>query len=110
MARRLDLAVAAAVALLLPCAVLAVAWATSFTACLDSTTTEACGRKGLATLQFLVACAGFVPVLVLARALWLRSSRLAWVALATTIVVYGLWALLNDAATHGWNQLSLLPG
>jgi hypothetical protein len=111
--RRFDLlaaCAAAAAALAAPCTVLAVAWTTSFTACLDSATTEACGRKDLATIAFIVACTGFVPVLTLAWALWAGRIRLAGLAFASAIVIYGLWALLNDAATHGWNDLWLLPG
>lgn len=88
------------------CTVLAVAWATSFTACLDSVSTEACGHKDLATVQLMLACGGLLPMLTLARALWRGHSRRATLAFASAIVVYTLWALLNDAATHGWNDLT----
>jgi hypothetical protein len=91
------------------CVVLAVAWATSFVACLESTGTDACGRKDLATVQLIVACVAFIPVLTLVYGVWVGRTRLAWFALANTVAVYALWALLNDAAVHGWDDLRLIP-
>jgi hypothetical protein len=112
MTRRPDLAVAcaaAAGALVASGAALAVAWATVFTACLDSTASDACGRKDLATVQFVLACVGFLPMFALIGAVWVGRTRLVWLAVASAIVLYALWALLNDAATHSWNDLRLLP-
>jgi hypothetical protein len=92
-----------------PCTVLAVAWATSFVACLDSTGTGACARKDLATVQLIVACVAFVPVLTLIYGVWVGRTRLAWLALGNALVIYAVWAILNDAATHGWDNMRLVP-
>ena len=90
--------------------VLAVAWATSFVACLDWIGTDACPRQGLANVQLIVAGTAVIPVFTLVYGLWAGRTRLAWCALAATVAVLAVWALLNDAAVHGWDQLRLVPG
>jgi hypothetical protein len=69
---------------------------------------EACGRKPLADAQFVVACSGIAPAVLL---VWdtVRRSRRALLWLAIGIAIYVAWALLLDAAIHGWDDLKLLP-
>lgn len=70
--------------------------------------TEACRRKSLADAQFLVACIGIAPAILLVCDTMRRSRRaLLWLALG--IVTYVAWAVLLDAAIHGWDDLKLLP-
>jgi hypothetical protein len=59
-------------------------------------------------VQLVVACVAFLPVLTLLYGVWVGRTQLAGRALATTIVLYALWALLNDAAVHGWNDRRLI--
>lgn len=69
---------------------------------------EACGRKALADVQFVVACVGIAPATLL---VWdtARRSRRALLWLGLGIGVYVGWAVLLDAAIHGWDDLALLP-
>jgi hypothetical protein len=70
--------------------------------------TEACGRKPLADAQFVVAWIGIAPAILL---VWdtVRRSRRALLWLGIGIATYIAWALLLDAAIHGWDDLKLLP-
>ncbi len=65
-----------------------------------------CGS--LATLQTLTGLAGLVPAgLMVARTCQGRYRvALRWLALA--FVIYAAWGLLNDALTHGWDDLRVL--
>jgi hypothetical protein len=71
--------------------------------------TPACGRKPLADAQFVVACVGIAPAILL---VWdtVRRRRRALLWLSIGIGTYVAWAtLLLDAAIHGWDDLKLLP-
>lgn len=70
--------------------------------------TPACERKPLADAQFIVACVGVAAALLL---VWdtARFRRRALVWLAIGIAIYIAWAVLLDAAIHGWDDLKLLP-
>ena len=70
---------------------------------------EACERQGLAQLQLAVAAAAVAPSLAVAVALVARKRRTGILALVIAIVLYGTWALLADAAVHGWDDLKLVP-
>lgn len=70
--------------------------------------TEACGRKSLADAQFMVACGGIGPALLLVFDT-VRGSRRALLWLAVGIATYVAWAVLLDAAIHGWDDLRLVP-
>jgi hypothetical protein len=69
---------------------------------------EACGRKPLADAQFMVACIGIAPAILL---VWdtFRSNRRALLWLGLGAAIYVTWAVLLDAAIHGWDDLKLLP-
>jgi hypothetical protein len=78
-------------------------------ACFDSPNTVACSRRGLADLQLGVACVGVAILAVLAHAAWTGRARRMRVTFALACAVWLAWAILNDAATHGWNNLRLVP-
>jgi hypothetical protein len=71
--------------------------------------TPACGRQDLASAQFTLAKIGLVPALVLVVAAALGKKRLGALALAVGVPLYLAWALLMDAAIHGWDDLKLVP-
>jgi hypothetical protein len=71
--------------------------------------TPACDRQDLAFAQYVVAIVGIVPALALVVAAALQKRRLAMLALAVGIPTYLAWAVLLDAAEHGWDDLTLLP-
>jgi hypothetical protein len=83
------------------------AWAAKWLAC-QNEGTPACERQQLADTQFVVACVGVAPAILL---VWdtVRRSRRAFVWLGIGIAIYVTWALLLDAAVHGWDDLKLLP-
>jgi hypothetical protein len=85
-----------------------VAWAIDWLAC-EEETSEACTRQDLADSQHVLAWVGLVPALVFTLAFLTRRRRLAWPALAAAVAVYAAWALLADAAVHGWDDLVLVP-
>ena len=74
----------------------------------ESEGSEACGRKALADAQFVVACIGIAPAMLL---VWdtFRGNRRALLWLGAGLAVYAAWAVLLDAAIHGWDDLELLP-
>ena len=94
------LLLAAALFSLLP----AAAW--KWLAC-ENEGTEACRRKELADLQFVVACIGVAPAILL---VWdtVRGNGRAFVWLGIGLTIYVAWAVLLDAAIHGWDDLRLL--
>lgn len=83
------------------------AWAVKWLAC-ENQGTPACERQALADDQFIVACIGVIPAILL---VWdtVRRSRRALVWLGIGIAIYIAWALLFDAAIHGWDDLKLVP-
>ncbi len=83
------------------------AWVDWFACRVDSS--GACERHGLARLQLVVAAAAGVPAMVLAGALIARKRRTGILALALSVILYGMWALLVDGAVHGWDRLTLIP-
>jgi hypothetical protein len=70
---------------------------------------EACERHGLAQLQLAVAAAAVAPSLAVAVSLVARKRRTGFLALVIAVVLYGTWAILADAAVHGWDDLKLIP-
>ena len=71
--------------------------------------TPACARQELALGQFVLAVIGLAPALVLFVAVALGKKRLAALALAVGVPLYLAWAVLLDAAVHGWDDLKLVP-
>lgn len=71
--------------------------------------TPACDRQDLAFAQYMLALVGLVPAVVLVVAAALRTRRLAALALAIGVPLYIVWAILLDAAVHGWDDLKLAP-
>jgi hypothetical protein len=80
------------------------AWAIDWLAC-EENTSEACTRQGLADVQHAVAWVGLVPALAFTFAFLTGRRRLAMLALAAAVAVYVTWAVLADAAVHGWDDL-----
>jgi hypothetical protein len=85
-----------------------VAGVVNWLAC-ENEGTPACSRQDLAFGQFILAIIGLVPALVLLVAAALRRKRLAALALAVGVPLYLAWAVLLDAAVHGWDDLKLVP-
>ena len=87
---------------------LLVAAVVNWLAC-ENEGSDACSRQELASEQFLLATIGLVPALLLVVAAALRKRRLAVLALTVGVPVYLAWAILMDAAIHGWDDLKLVP-
>lgn len=81
---------------------------TNWLAC-ENGGTEACARQGLASAQFKLAIVGLVPASLLVLAATLGKRNLAIASLAVGIPLYLTWAILLDAAVHGWDDMKLLP-
>lgn len=85
-----------------------VAGVVNWLAC-ENQGTEACSRQDLAFAQFILAMIGLVPALALVVAAALPNRRMAALALSVGVPVYLAWAVLMDAAIHGWDDLKLVP-
>jgi hypothetical protein len=96
--------------LVLGAAVTAVmfAWVLDWGACLEETS-EACSRQGLASLQLAMAAVAAVPALGLAVSIVFGRRRAALVLVVVAAVAYASWAVLADAAHHGWDDLKVVP-
>ena len=71
--------------------------------------TPACERQDLASAQQAVAIIGLVPAVFLVVAGARGNRRLTVLALVVGVPLYVVWAILVDAAVHGWNDLTLGP-
>jgi hypothetical protein len=78
------------------------AWAVAAFAC-DDAMTAACARQGLALLQLRLAVAGLVVVTLFLLSAALGRRTLARVLLGCSLLLYAAWAIINDAAVHGWS-------
>lgn len=87
---------------------LLVAGAANWLAC-ENEGTPACARQNLAFGQYVLAMVGLVPAVVLVVAATVRKRWVAALALAVGLPLYLVWALLLDAAVHGWDDLKLIP-
>jgi hypothetical protein len=85
-----------------------VAGVTSWLAC-ENEGTPACARQDLVSAQFTLAIVGLIPSFVLVLAALLGMRRLAIAAVVVGVPLYVVWAILLDAAVHGWDDLKLLP-
>jgi hypothetical protein len=85
-----------------------VGGAANWLAC-ENQGTPACARQDLASAQFALAIVGLIPSCLFVLAVLLRKHRLAIAALVLGIPLYVTWALLLDAAVHGWDDLKLIP-
>ena len=85
-----------------------VAGVSNWLAC-ENQGTEACSRQDLAHAQFILAVIGLFPALVLVVGAALGKKRVVALALAVGVPLYLAWALLLDAAVHGWDDLKLVP-
>jgi hypothetical protein len=107
MARILGL-LAAVGALGAACVAVLAAAAADWLAC-ENEGTPACARQDLASMQQTLAVVGLIPAVVLVVAAALGKRRLALLALAVGVPLYLGWAVLLDAAVHGWDDLKLVP-
>jgi hypothetical protein len=87
---------------------LLVAGAVNWLAC-ENEGTPACARQDLAFGQYILAMVGLVPALVLLVAAAVQKRWVAALAVAIGVPLYLTWAVLLDAAVHGWDDLKLLP-
>jgi hypothetical protein len=87
---------------------LLVGLATNWQAC-ENQGTPACARQELAGTQLTLAIIGLVAAFVLFLAALFGKRRLAIAAVVVGVPLYLTWALLLDAAVHGWDDLKLLP-
>jgi hypothetical protein len=90
------------------CVAVLAATAVDWLAC-ENMGTPACARQDLASTQQTVAIVGLLPAVVLVVAAALGKRRLALLALAVGVPLYLSWAVLLDAAVHGWDDLKLVP-
>jgi hypothetical protein len=90
------------------CIAVFAANAVNWLAC-ESAGSEACERQDLASTQLVVAAAGLVPAIVLVVAVARGNRRLTALALVVGVPLYLGWAILVDAAVHGWDDLALVP-
>lgn len=81
---------------------------TNWLAC-ENEGTPACARQDLASAQFALAVVGLIPSFVLVLAALLGKRRLAVAAVVVGVLLYLAWAILLDAAVHGWDDLRLIP-
>jgi uncharacterized membrane protein len=85
-----------------------VGGAANWLAC-ENQGTPACARQDLASAQFTLAIVGFIVSVVLVLAAIFGKRRLAMASVMLGIPLFLAWALLLDAAVHGWDDLKLLP-
>jgi hypothetical protein len=71
--------------------------------------TPTCARQDLAWATFVLAIVGLIPSFVLVLAALLAKRRLAVAAVVVGAPLYLAWAILLDAAVHGWDDLRLIP-
>jgi hypothetical protein len=90
------------------CMAVVVAAAWNWVAC-ENEGSEACGRQQIAATQLIVALVGVVPAVALVVTVALGRRRFAGVVLSVGVATYAAWAVLLDAAIHGWDDLKLLP-
>jgi hypothetical protein len=90
------------------CFAVLVGGVTSWLAC-ENEGTPACARQDLASAQFAVATVGLLPSFILVVGALLGSRRLTIAAVMVGVPLYAAWAILLDAAVHGWDDLKLLP-
>ena len=65
-----------------------------------------CSRT-LAYVQLLVPLLGILPLARLWTSISEARYRDALLWLVVSVLTYGAWAVLNDAAVHGWDDLVL---
>ena len=85
-----------------------VAGVVNWLAC-ENEGTEACARQDLASAQFTLAIVGLAPALLLVIGAALAKRHLVAAALLLGVPLYLTWAMLLDAAVHGWDDLKLVP-
>ncbi|HEY8083021.1 MAG TPA: hypothetical protein VIE64_05630 [Solirubrobacterales bacterium] len=56
------------------------------------------------TVQFILGWVGIAPVLVMAYFVFRGRNHQAVAALIAGVIVWAGWAILNDAAVHGWRD------
>jgi hypothetical protein len=56
------------------------------------------------TAQFILGWVGIFPALMTAYFVFKERNRQAVAALTVGVIVWAGWAILNDAAVHGWND------
>jgi hypothetical protein len=84
-------------------------WLVDGLAC-DTEGSEACDRQDLANAQLWVALAGVALVTWIGITAWRRQYHLTRPLLLCALVLYLGWAVLNDAAVHGWGaDMPLVP-
>jgi hypothetical protein len=60
------------------------------------------------TVQLILGWVGIVPAAAMAYFVFRESNRKAAATLAIGLIVWAGWAVLNDAAVHGWRNMVLL--
>lgn len=99
--------IGAALVLLLAVGGLAIGWSTDFVGCLND---DVCEDRGLLRAQWLLAIVNVAVALVLMFTVVRRHRRASIGAALAFAFGFLVWAVLNDAATHGWDNLRLWPG
>jgi hypothetical protein len=75
----------------------------------ESGGSEACDRTELAQLQLQIAVVGLAPSMAFAVA-WIGGwRRVAVATFGLAVGTYLTWAVVADAAVHGWDDLKFFP-
>jgi hypothetical protein len=80
-----------------------IAWVTYALLCAGNDT--GCGdAKWIMTTQLIVGLAGLGASAAMVYFSFKGSNRRAVVALVIGVIIWATWAVLNDAAVHGWGR------
>jgi hypothetical protein len=84
-----------------------IAWVTYALLCASSD--NGCGTaEGIMKTQLIVGVIGLIPAAAMVYYSFSGSSRRAVIAFVTGLIVWAVWAVLNDAAVHGWGHNMVL--
>jgi len=87
-----------------------VAWAAYEVFCVNYEGAVAClGRRAELTWHLVTALLGLGVAVTMLSAAMRDRGRLALVAMAVGLVLYGVSFLLQDAGIHGWHNLKVYP-
>jgi hypothetical protein len=64
--------------------------------------------SAVTTLQFILGWVGIAPALAMAYFVFRGRNHLAVAGLIVSVTFWAGWAVLNDAAVHGWRDSFLL--
>ena len=85
-----------------------IAWVTYWVTCYGESGGSSMCPDSVATttmtMQLVVAMLGVAVATAMLGFAWRRRGRPARLAMLLAFAVFALWAVLNDAAVHGWDR------